>query len=281
MSYQLLPNIILLFAIIGIIVLILRRLPEAAKLTEEQEGNGQAQGLITKSDLYNWYVAIKARVVFLLKRLWHFVLEAKGMRHQAVVGYRIKQIFKKSPRRQSVDGLSVRDEPQGLRDENYYVQRIKQDPQDLENYRSLGEYYLDTENYTDAANVFEYLVNHDAGNSAYYAKFGYAKLRLELFDEAAKLFEKSVTLDATHPNRYYNLALAYEGSEKFAEALAAAAQAVALEPLNKKYQSLHADLDNRTEEWYSFDWKIETFTLGSSLCRIEECATKSGNKGEE
>lgn len=247
MSYQLLPNIILLFAIIGVVVLIVRRLPEAARLTEEQESTGQAQGLITKSDLYNWYVAVKGRVVYFLKRFWYFVLEAKGMRHQAVVGYRIKQIFKRSPQRQSVDGLSVRDEPQGLRDENYYVQRIKQDPHDLENYRALGEYYLDTENYTDAANVFEYLINHDAGNSSYYAKLGYAKLRLELFNEAAKLFEKSVALDATHPNRYYNLALAYEGAEQYSDALAAAAQAVALEPSNKKYQSLHADLDERIE----------------------------------
>ena len=234
----------------GIVLLILRRLPEAAKLTEEQEQAGLAQGLITKSDIYNWSLAIKGRIVFWLKRSWHFVLEAKGMRHQAVVGYRIKQIFKKAPQphRQAVDALSVRPEPQGLRDENYYIMRIKQDPQDLDNYKALGEYYLDMDNYPEASNVFDYLVNHDAGNSSYYAKFGYCKLRLELFEEAVSLFEKSIALDATHPNRYYNLALAYEGAEKFEDALKSAEQALALEPLNKKYQTLCSDLDTQVEK---------------------------------
>jgi tetratricopeptide (TPR) repeat protein len=178
----------------------------------------------------------------------HFVLEAKGMKHEAMAGYRIKQIFKKTPRKQAVDGLSARAESTTLRDENYYVMRIKQDPQDLENYRALGEYYLDNENYPEAGNVFEYLINHDPGNSSYYAKHGFSKLRQELFEEAAHLFEKSVALDATHPNRYYNLALAYEGAERYQEAYVAAEQAVALEPLNKKYHALLDDLDNHRKE---------------------------------
>lgn len=246
MAYQIFPNIILLVGIVGIIVLIVRRLPEAAALTEEEEEErGERLGFLTKDDFRRWAGVIKAKFSYWLKRLWNFVLEAKGMRHQAVVGYKIKQIFKPKPKRNGIDALSARSEPQKIRDENYFLMLIKKDPHNLDHYKNLGEYYLDLRNYSEAANVYEYLVNHDTANSSYYAKFGYCKLRLGFAIEATRLYEKSIALDATHPNRFYNLALAYEGAGDLEAAVETAEKALALEPLNKKYQHLHADLDKK------------------------------------
>lgn len=221
----------------------MRRLPEAVLITEQEEKQGIKQVFMTKEDVLKFLAKIKSAIIFWFKRLWHFVLEAKGMRHQSVVGYRIKQIFKAKPKRPSVDGLTSRPEPQSIRDENYYLMKIKNDPHNLENYNSLGEYYLDTLNYQEAGNVYEYLVNHDSGNSAPYAKNAYCKLQLGLYQEAVELYQKSIALDATHPNRFYNLAVAYEDLEDYEGAIASAKTALDLEPTNAKYQKMVQDLD--------------------------------------
>lgn len=247
-SYQLVPNILLLLSIVGIILLILRRLPEAASVTESERKNPRLRIVFNRSDLINIFSTIKSFLAFWLKRLWHFVLEAKGMRHQSVTGYRIKQIFKKVPKRPTVDGVSARQEVQTIRDENYHLLMIKNNPHNLDNYKALGEYYLDLQNYSEAGNVYEYLVNHDSTNSGYYAKFGYCRLRQKNYEEAKTLYEKSIALDPTHPNRFYNLAICYESLGDFDKAFLAAEKAVALEPLDKKYRSMFEDLDRARKQ---------------------------------
>lgn len=243
MSYQLIPIILLLLAIVGLIILIARHFPEALENNNPKSVDAEPHKAEVNYFL-SLFLTLRGNIVFWAKRLWHFMLEAKGMKHSAVVGYKIKKIFKKEPKKPSMDGLSQKTSQPTFLDENYYLALIKKEPHNLSFYNSLGQFYLEQENTGDASAVYEYLVNHDPANSEYYAKLAYCKLKAKLPLEAASLYEKSLALDSRHPSRYYNLALAYKEGGEVESSLKALVTALEQEPDNAKYLSLKVELED-------------------------------------
>jgi tetratricopeptide (TPR) repeat protein len=245
--YHIISNIIFVGAVVGSILLVLRRLPEAAQ-TEAHEHTIQAAGgrggpeVEQRSISSAIYFHGRALMLVWSKRIWQFALEAKGMKKPAAVNSRIKRIFGSSSHKRET-ALAAMDDvsrvtQEAAKDEEYYLGKIKEHPHEWELYRDLGQFYLGAQNYTDAQNVFEYLIKRDPGNATYYAKLGYCKLNLKLYSEAVVMYEKSVALDSGHANRYYNLALAYKMLGRTPEGKGAIAKALRLEPTNKKYQDM-------------------------------------------
>lgn len=227
--------------------MVMRRLPDAlAEPDAASPEQGPSNPLFQTGKLVSLWHRVRALFLFWAKRIWQFILEAKGMRHSATVSYRIQKIFKKSVPK--MDALTPRDTLPGIKDEQYYLARIKVESKNLDNYNALGSYYLDRENFVEAQNVYEYLINHDPASSEYYAKAGYCKLRQNLFAEAISFYEKSLVLDSSHPNRFYNLALAHQGAGKIGLGLEAARKALVLEPGNAKYQQILEDLQQALAE---------------------------------
>lgn len=244
MSYHLLPNLIFILAVLGILVIVVRRLPEIASAKDKPQGQGQE--LIKPASLG---AKIVARIRFWLSRTWQFVLEAKGLKPTGEVGYRIRKILK--PTRVKVNARSadsvVRSAFEIKRDESFYLRLIKEFPKDLAHYNSLGQFYLDNKNYTDAQNVYEYLVHHDPSKSNYYAKLAFCKLQLRLYGDAIGYYEKSLALDASHPNRFYNLSLAYKSLGKKRKCREMLLRALELEPNSEKYQKSLEDLEQKQD----------------------------------
>lgn len=227
----------------GIIILILRRLPEAAALQEAERQLASApEAELTRKGLPILSISKgKAFLSFWLKRLWHFILEAKDLKHSAPVTYRIKKIFSKRAKvtHATIDRESVAETAE--KDEAYYLERIKEEPKELDNYGALGQFYIQQGNFSDAQNVFEYLIKHDAGNSNHYAKLGYCKTHLGMYEDAVANYEKALALDSSHPNRYYNLGFALKALNRFEESANALKKAIELEPTNSKYQQLYEE----------------------------------------
>ena len=248
MSYHLLPNLILILAVFGILVIIVRRLPEV------MQGKGKSDGPHEELQEMGLPASRSSRIIAKLKfwfaRVWQFILEAKGLRPTGEVGYRIRKILKPSrgikftPR--NVDS-GMRSAFDMRRDEAFYLRLIKEYPKDLVNYSALGQFYLDNKNYTDAQNVYEYLVHHDPSNGNYYAKLAFCKLQLRLFGDAIIYYEKSITLDATHPNRFYNLSLAYKALGKKRKSRENLMKALQLEPESEKYKKSLEDMDQKSD----------------------------------
>lgn len=261
MPYHTLSNIILLCAIVGIILLLLRRLPEAvASRQEEMDSRRPVDEALTFSGRLSakFYVQSRAFVLYWSKRVWNFALEAKGLRHPSLANYRIKKIFRHHrgaiqdqaamataaapaqaaaharPTMADVSKIQV----QAVQNEQYFLDQIKEQPHDLNHYNALGHFYITAGNFSDAQNVYEYLVNRDAASGEYYAKLAYCKLSLKMYDDAATLYEKSLALDSSHPNRYYNLALTYKILARPEDAVGAIGKALVMEPHNPKYQDL-------------------------------------------
>jgi Flp pilus assembly protein TadD len=247
MSYQIIPNILFIFAILGILLIILRHLPEAtveelkaAELPPEQRLTEKGLPVIAIS---------KIRTLFRLwfRKIWNFVLEAKDLKPTSLAGYKIKKIFKSRPPQlnrpaasaalpQSINPVApVVVEPQPVKDENFYLEAIKDDPKNLANYDSLGKFYLEAENFIDAKDIYEYLAKHEPGDSDFLGRLAYCFYQTKNYEKAAEHYKQSLALDSTQPNRYYNLGLSLQALSKNTDAIKVFLQAIALEPSNPKY----------------------------------------------
>jgi tetratricopeptide (TPR) repeat protein len=241
-SYQILPNVILLLSILGILVLILRRLPEASELRRQDTDVETAPQRLLAAKGLPARAASRGKTMALLgvRRVWNFMLEAKGLRQGPAINYKIKKIW-----RRKADAGETAPPVEALlaeRDEQYFLDQIKKFPKDLEGYNRLGQYYLGQKNFEEALNVYDYLIKHRPTQSDYWARLAYSQLQLRQYDAAVVSYEKSLGLDKSHPNRYYNLALAFNALSQGKEAVGALEQALHLEPANVKYMQTLAEI---------------------------------------
>lgn len=177
---------------------------------------------------------LKTRAKILTNKIWNFALEAKDLKPSAVAGYKIKQLFGQRERAALPRTMPVA-APLETQDEQYFLKLIKEDPHNLEHYASLGRFYSDEGNFTDAKDVYQYLTNHRPNMPDYQAKLAYCLLRLGQFEKAVEFYQRALALDPSHPNRYYNLGYGLDSLGKPAEAAAAFEKAIELEPANPKY----------------------------------------------
>jgi len=236
--YQILPSIIFILAIFASLLVVLRRLPEAAEIQRKQGPNMPVTEKLAGKGLPAQAVSkLRPILEHWTKRVWNFILEAKDLKPGSLPGYKFRKIFGRrlrhqpQPLRQTTPPLTTAE----VKDEKYYLEIIKKEPKNLANYDSLGKYYLDTQNYGDAKDIYLYLTNHEATNSDYHARLAYSFYQLEQYDKAAEHYKKSLALDSAQPTRYYNLGLSLEAAGKLPEAIKAFEQARTLEPDNYKF----------------------------------------------
>jgi tetratricopeptide (TPR) repeat protein len=248
LSYQLLPNVIFILAVLGILLIILRHLPEAANLREKEKNEGTAEAKLLAKGLPAVAIS-KAKTLALTaaKKVWHFVLEAKDLKPQALSGYRIKKMFGGRLPEPRTPGLPNSPAPAlpPVKDEKYFLDQIKLSPKNLFNYDALGRFYLEHGNFKDAKDIYLYLISHDPASADFHARLGFCLYHDKKFAESAKAYQKSVSLDSTQPNRYYNLSQALKGAGKLTDAKITLKHALALEPANQKYLELMKQLDFR------------------------------------
>lgn len=243
MSFQILPNLIFLFALLGIIILILRRVPEATGSTplpgisHDPEQAKDAGSELREKGVPAVALSKSRQVVFAAgKRIWRFILEAKGLSQAPKVNYKITKLLGRSEKEVEQTSPAL--------DENYYIDQIKRFPKDWQHYNNLGQFYLDKKNYADALGVYDYLTKQDVANDDFWARLGFAKFGKNDFKGAVESYVKAIELDQSHPNRYYNLGLAYIETAETTKAIEALEKAIQLEPDNSKYTETLTEAKN-------------------------------------
>lgn len=243
MPYNIIVNLIFVLSVLGVIFMVLRRLPEAAQQHQEEasvntviETNHEAlsdKGLPIK-DI--------SKLKQILKQIWfkvsQFLLEAKGLRHTPKINYNFQKIFTKN--RDEVSSGAVKNE-------KYYIDLIKRNPKDYSFYDLLGQYYLNEQKLPDAINVYEYLVEHAPTQVMFWVRLGLASLYLKDWDKAQRAYTKALDLDPSHPSRFYNLALSLQGLHRYKEAVSALDKALELEPKNQKYFDLRFEMESKAK----------------------------------
>jgi tetratricopeptide (TPR) repeat protein len=253
MPYNLVANLILIISILGVIIMVVRRLPQAVGEEDEKrlaDGTGQAGEILAEKGLPTQNVS-KVKSVFqvIWHKIWQFMLEAKGLKHAPKISYNFKRILKKDKEAEV--------KPPIARGEDYYIQLIKRHPKDLVYYDQLGQFYLEARKYSDAANVYEYLTEHNTTNSNYFAKLGLAHLHDQEFAKSEAAYVQSIELDPSHPNRFYNLALALQGQKKWRSAVQSLDSALELDPGNQKYSDLRFELETKAKSAVRVEKKVK------------------------
>jgi tetratricopeptide (TPR) repeat protein len=234
LSYQIIPNIIFILAVLGILLIILRRLPET--VPGQSGGKDAAPGvkLAAKGLPVIQLSKIRSKLQLWLKKLWNFVLEAKDLRPHSSAGYQMKKIFGNTLPgviRPAARPLTTSE----IKNEQFYLDNIKLQPTNFDHYDALGKFYISRENFTDATDVYLYLNNHRPANPDYHARLAYCYYQMKNYHKAAESYKASLALDSTQPNRYYNLGLCLEQDGNLPEAGLNFEKAASLEPSAKYY----------------------------------------------
>ncbi len=238
MSYQILPNITFILSVLGILLVILRHVPQAAVSENEQAAQPAAELKLIEKGLPAQAISkIKVKLATAVKKAWNFILEAKDLKPHAAAGYKMKKIFgNRMPLFKKPAFPVVTQTLHEVKNEQYFLDIIKLQPKSLTNYDGLGKFYLDQENVNDARDIYQYLVNHEPMNADYQARLAFCMYQTKNFTKAAEHYKKAVALDSTQPNRYYNLGLSLEAAGRTQEAQLALKKALEMEPENPKFQ---------------------------------------------
>ena len=237
MSYQIIPNITFILSVLGILLIILKQVPQATALKNEQTEHVENQQRLLEKGLPAQTISkIKVKLQTLLRRAWNFVLEAKDLKPHAEAGYKMKKIFGGKLPIFKKPTIIVSQLAPEEKTEQYFLDIIKLEPKNLLHYDDLGKFYLDRENIVDAKDIYQYLVNHQPANPDFQARLAYCFYQVKNFIKAADHYKKSVILDSTQPNRYYNLSLSLEAAGRLKESKEALRKALQMDPENPKFQ---------------------------------------------
>jgi len=222
-------------AILGIAVIILRHLPEAAELAGQSAEQPAADIRLMMKGMPAVAISnVKSFLLIWIKKIWNFALEAKDLKPSAAASYKIKKILgNRMPFAKPAISAPVSTDE--VKNEKYFLNIIKNNPKNLANYDALGRFYIEQGNTADACDIYEYLVLHDGANADFHARLAFCWYQKKDFGKTAQHYQKSVGLDSSQPNRYYNLGLVLELLGRHGEAATALEQAIALEPQNPKY----------------------------------------------
>ncbi|QQS23358.1 tetratricopeptide repeat protein [bacterium] len=246
-------NITFIVSILGVIFMVLRRLPEATIQDKNKpdskkdriEAANEAGSVLSAKGLP---VKAYSKSKVILKTIGHkagqFLLEAKGLKQAPKITYTFQKVFQ---------NIKADTNPALVKDEKYYINLIKRNPKDDSYYDLLGQYYLEHKKMEDALNVYEYLITHAPTETSYWVRLGLAALFLNNYKKAEQAYEKAVQLDPTNPSRFYNLALARQGMKRFAPALEAIKKALELDPNNQKYQDFNFELESKAKNSIPLD----------------------------
>ncbi|MHB8871116.1 MAG: tetratricopeptide repeat protein [Candidatus Doudnabacteria bacterium] len=249
MSFTLIANLVLILAVLGVVVLFLRRLPEVVEKdkggveseTEKQPFLKKASRVCKALSKKAWK-HIKNGTIFVSKKIWHFMLEAKDLKQSQILANRVARFVRPGDRTVNIGMYSSLKKADRLISEGNFeeaeetlIQVIRKNPQEYLAYEGLMKIYIKQKKHDNAIEILEFLVKHNPQNDNYFAYLGNALLSTRRFSEAAEAYTKSLELNDLIPARFVNLGLSLQGAGKSEEAKPNFEKAVELEPGNMQY----------------------------------------------
>gem|GEM_PF-733261 len=249
MSFTLIANLVLIFAVLGVVVLFLRRLPEAIEkdkahqdLETSKEPFFKKASAVSKALCKKAWQKIKSAVIFVAQKVWHFMLEAKDLKQSQILANRVARFVRPAGAAINIGMYSslkkadrLISEGKLLEAEETLIQVIRKNPQEYLAYEGLMKIYIKQKKHDNAIEILEFLVKHNPQNDNYFAYLGNALLSTRRFAEAAEAYTKSLALNDLIPARFVNLGLSLQGAGKSEEAKPNFEKAVELEPENMQY----------------------------------------------
>lgn len=245
MLFDVLPVLLIFIAIVVIVAIVLRRLPDIA--TMNIETIAEAQSAATKRQLL--VQRLERKLAALAKRGWeHTAKSRQSLKNRLTDSYQKLLEWEKKNRReekpsapvedQTIESLLARAEQAREADEDeaekLYLETIRLDHRNAKAYYGLGLLYWAGEQYEEARQALEYALRLDKDNPEIYATM--AKLAVDdgRLVDARESYEKAAILDpenTEYPIGLGDVAISLKDGESAVSAFEAA---VALEPMNPR-----------------------------------------------
>lgn len=246
MSFHLISNFILIFCVVGILILLLRRMPEVLEEKGQQLILGAPPKLSTDRNRLMRYVAVDALQDWVLKgfaKIWHFMLEAKDLKEGRILASNFSRIVTQSGKRViNIGAFSNLKKAEKFIAENnldaaemVYYDIIKKHPHEYPAYEGLLRIYFKQKKHEEVAEVLQYLIVHNPNNDGYYAQFGKLLLSQKRYADAIEAYERSFKINSLIPARFANVGLCYQALGNQLKAKENFQKALDLEPSNVQY----------------------------------------------
>jgi len=215
----------LLFALVLLLVLVLRKMPEVSGLkTDENVLRQRAEKVSQKS-------TVKTRQVK------EGIDEAEKEIREHERG--ITKILREADR--------LKKEGKIKSAENKLIRLISKYPNDAGIYNKLGLIYLEQKNYKNAAKTLEYALSLSPENDSIHNNLGLVYYAREDYNGAVVAYERAIELNDQVASRFANLGLTYYMTRKYGKAADAFEKALILEPQNEEYQKLLRETEEKSK----------------------------------
>jgi tetratricopeptide (TPR) repeat protein len=256
MSLQIIPNIIIFVSLFGIVLLFVRRLPEALEEGSNTVGFGGSSSIpvITFGDamsigMHKSYAFFKNAA----QKLWHFMLEAKDLQQGQILASKFARLMtpsaKRAPRVINMAAYNAIKKAESLFDkkdfetsEAEYIAVIRKYPHEYAAYEGLLKIYMAQKKYEEIVDILDYLIEHNPQNDTYLVQLGNVLLTSRKYKEAINSYQKSLQINNLVPSRYANIGLAYRALDDIDGAVEYFKQALDLEPANMQYLTMLVDV---------------------------------------
>lgn len=253
------PPLLIVISLAAIVFIVLRRTPEARRLPLPKLNR---DGLVAAGR------AVWRGALFIGRKLWQFVLEAKQISKTSgsfLARQNFREKFKRAGLRLPKPRLRFfgdADSPEfflhqaeaSLEREDYldaerqYIKVIEKDPKSEAAYSGLGKLYLAQRKFDEAAQTYGFLVKHYPQNGSYHSSLGQAFHGQKLYERAVEAYERAIELQPANPKRYINLGLTLEAQKHLEEAILNYRKAADIEKNNTQFLLVLAEALIKKEE---------------------------------
>lgn len=271
MAYEIVPNIILFVAIIAVLAIFFRHVPEAVaegESSRNQKGgslggsmggvNDAVPGIGARLRMLaaKTWLLIKKASVFIGGKVWQFMLEAKDLKQGQILASKFARMVKPTSMRYTQNAVhSPMHEAEELfaagkydEAEKKYFSIITKFPHEYTAYEGLVKIYIQQKQYDNLEETLEYLVRHVPENDSYWAQYGNALMSTRQYTAAIDAYDKSVAINALIPARFANLGLTYKAIGDNGAAKTNFQKASELEPSNLQYLVMLTDVMAEMEQ---------------------------------
>jgi tetratricopeptide (TPR) repeat protein len=251
MSYEFIPDLILVASAGGILWMFLRRVPD---VVDGRSVGGIIPDVSAEQPAEEWYirawVATKNFVVWATRPIWKFMLDAKDFKQGQIMAAKFASVVKPPAQRVLNIGQqsSLRKADRQLREEDYsgaeetYLGVIKKHPHAYAAYEGLVKIYQHQHAYDEITEILRYLVKHNPHNDSYLAQLGSVLLKAKRYADAVAAYQRSVELNPLVAVRFVNMGQAYQAMGDFEPAEKNFSHALDLDPTNASYLAKLVDL---------------------------------------
>jgi len=238
--------LLIILSLAGIIIIILRRTPEARALRLPK---------FNQETFFSTLRKLGQGLRWSGRTFWHYVLEAKEI-SKASGSFLARQNFRDKFQRvgihfpkpklpffgnsDSVEFFLHQAEASLSREdyldaERQFIKVIEKDPKSEAAYAGLGKLYLAQRKFDEAAQTYNFLVKHHPTNDGYHSSLGQIYHGQKLYDKAAVAYERAIELAPANSKRYINLGLTLEAQKHLEEAILNYRKAVEMEKDNPQF----------------------------------------------